>query len=239
MINVDKIYSFLKKSIAQKKAIIGVSGGIDSTVVLTMLLNSLAKEQVIPVVLPTKNSQLENIEDAKNLCKDNNLDPIIIDIDPIIENYSANLPHELSKVTQANLQARIRMTILYAIANQTSGLVVGTGNKTELSLGYFTKHGDGGVDLLPIGHLYKTEVYQLAKQLDVDSKFITKPPTADLFPGQTDEKEIGLTYPVIDEILQTLDRNEDLSKLDQQDIDLITDLVEKNKHKKSLPPLPF
>jgi NAD+ synthase len=110
------------------------------------------------------------------------------------------------KLVQANLKPRLRMITLYYFANKLNYLVCGTGNKTELSVGYFTKYGDGGVDLLPIGDLLKRQVRQLARELKVPEYIITKAPTAGLWPGQTDEGEMGITYPELDDILERIEK---------------------------------
>ena len=112
-----------------------------------------------------------------------------------------DLPESNNNLASANVKPRLRMTILYYYAAIYHCLVIGTGNKTELNVGYFTKYGDGGVDLLPIGDLYKEEVVQVAKELGVPDSIIEKPPTAGLLPNQTDETELGMTYPVLDRLL--------------------------------------
>ncbi|HIP57929.1 MAG TPA: NAD(+) synthase, partial [Archaeoglobus profundus] len=138
---------------------------------------------------------------------------------------------------------RVRMTICYYYANSLGYLVAGTGNKSELMTGYFTKYGDGGVDFLPIGDLYKTEVFELAKYLGVPEKIIKKIPSAGLWAGQTDEDELGITYNKLDTILKGLEigysPNEicKIYNVKEEDVRRVIHLIESSKHKRELPPI--
>ena len=129
------------------------------------------------------------------------------------------------------------MTLLYGKANAIDGLAIGTGNKSELQIGYFTKYGDGGVDLLPIGDLYKYQVYELAKELGVPESIISKAPSAGLFAGQTDEDELGLSYKELDAILEAIEKNSDLSKFDPGTVQHVQQLKAAAQHKLELPPI--
>ncbi|MEW5760546.1 MAG: NAD(+) synthase, partial [Candidatus Thermoplasmatota archaeon] len=143
-----------------------------------------------------------------------------------------------------NLKARIRMLLLYAYANSKNLIVVGTGNKTELLCGYFTKFGDGGADILPIGDLYKTQVREMARFLEIPEKIINKVPSAGLWKGQTDEDELGIKYEKLDKILYGielgLDKNEISNKVELpiKEVERIMNMVELTKHKRKFPLIP-
>ena len=140
---------------------------------------------------------------------------IPINISPIVNQVRTICHIENDKLTVSNVKARIRMMILYAEANKSHSLVCGTSNKSELLVGYFTKYGDGGVDFHPLGDLYKTQVYQLANHLDIPQEIIKKPPTAGLWPGQTDEEELGVSYQILDQILYGLERKMEIHDIAQ------------------------
>lgn len=240
---IDKIVSFIKDTFAEKKftkAVIGISGGIDSAVIAALCVKALGKDNVTGVLLPC-GEQLD-IEDSKELVKVLDIPSTTIDIEPMVKCNIVARP--ISKTRLGNIMARCRMIVLYDLSAQLQALVVGTSNKTELSIGYFTMHGDGACALEPIGHLYKTEVKELAKYLKIPQKIIDKAPSAGLWEGQTDEDEIGMTYTEIDTIL-FLTSNKKNDKLDEfisllniddkQKTKKILKLVEKNRFK-LLPP---
>lgn len=191
------------------KAIIGISGGIDSSVTLALLVKALGKDRVKAVILPhTGLTPDEDIRDAENLARKFNVESIRIDISEIANKIRAKLNKEngikTDKLTYGNIVARTRMIILYALSNHINGLVVGSGDKSELLLGYYTKYGDGGVDILPIGDLYKTQVRVIGKALDIPETIINKPSSPRLWPGQKAEDELGADYETIDAILYAL-----------------------------------
>jgi len=177
-----------------KKAIVGISGGLDSAVITAICSKSLNPENVYGFMLPY--GEQHDIEDSKLVCDVFKINKEIIDIKPIVDAFPP-----VDKIRLGNLKARIRMTVLYDMSMKYNGLVVGTSNLTELMLGYFTLHGDGACALEPIGHLFKTEVRQIAKELGVPDRIITKSPSAGLWHGQTDEEEIGCSYETMDTIL--------------------------------------
>ncbi|MFH1540316.1 MAG: NAD+ synthase [Elusimicrobiota bacterium] len=202
-----KIVRWLKKKLKSSKRkgfIIGLSGGIDSAVVSVLCQKAVGIKNVLCLMLSCQSQKID-IEDAKKVAKKFGLKTETVELTKIYENLIGILPTALpvvDKLTQANLKPRLRMLTLYYFANKLNYLVVGTGNKSELTIGYFTKYGDGGVDILPIGNLYKSEVRGLAKHLGIPEEIITKPPTAGLWTGQTDEGEIGLTYDELECLLK-------------------------------------
>ena len=221
-------------SINKKKVVIGVSGGIDSIVCLVLAVETLGNENVTALFLPEKgNSSGE--EDVVAMTKKLNVELIILPI--ILPDYS----WKQTKISSMNLKPRIRMTTLYNYANAHDAIVVGTGNKSEIYLGYCTKYGDSAADVLLIGDLYKTEVFELAKSLNIPDTIINKKPSAELFEGQTDEQELGISYEVADKILINLiDKNmskEEIINLGfkEKDVDNVILRVKTSKHKRNIP----
>ena len=168
-----------------------------------------------------------------------------IAIDSILNEFLSVTQIEDDKLAIGNLKARIRMSIIYFYANSKNYLVCGTGNKSEILIGYFTKHGDGACDIEPIGDLYKTDVFELAKFLEVPQEIIDKPPRAGLWNNQTDEDEIGMTYELLDKILyrsieKYLDSNTiaDELNIELDEVNNVITRVERNKHKSKVPESP-
>lgn len=210
----ERIVKFIQDTFKSKgfnKAVIGISGGIDSAVVAALLVKALGKENVLGYILPY--GKQKDFIDARSI-----FDVFDIYYDVVKEGYTSKNEIDIKEIVDrfpcmtdnkriGNIMARVRMIILFDKSAKHNALVVGTGNKTELTLGYFTLHGDGACALLPIGHLYKTQVRQLAKYLGVPQNIIDKAPTAGLWEGQTDEGEFGATYEEIDEILYRFDHD--------------------------------
>ncbi|MCK4937348.1 MAG: NAD+ synthase [Methanosarcinales archaeon] len=209
----DFIRSYVNKS-GTKGAVIGLSGGIDSAVATYLAVRALGRENVLAITMPESSlTPAEDVLDATDMANILNIDFSVVDISETLNSFIISIPEmvEDDRMSLGNLKARIRMCTLYYYANMMERIVVGTGNRTELLLGYFTKYGDGGVDIEPLGNLFKTQVRELAQYLDVPRHIINKPPTAGLWPGQTDEKELGLTYEEIDNALVALlDKKESL-----------------------------
>lgn len=168
-----------------------------------------------------------------------------IEIDSILNEYlsATQLPED--NLSIGNLKARIRMTIIYYFANQKNYLVCGTGNKSEILIGYFTKHGDGACDMEPIGDLYKTEVYRLSEFLNIQEEIIKKPPRAGLWANQTDEDEIGMSYNLLDKILylyteKDMENTQIAEKLEisADDVDMIIEKIARSEHKSKVPEFP-
>jgi len=242
-----KIENFIRKKVEEAKAtgiVIGLSGGIDSTTVASLCKSALGADRVLGLIIPSKNTTDEDIRDAKNFANQLNIDTKSINISGLEEQFESflNYDKQIDRVAIGNILPRLRMTILYFHANSMNRLVAGTGNKSELLIGYFTKYGDGGVDILPIGDLYKTQVRQLAKYLGIPKNLIWKVPTAGLLENQTDENEIGLKYELLDLALYGLNELKlSISELTKElsistnDAKRIMNMMVKNRHKLETP----
>ena len=213
--------------------VVGLSGGVDSALVAGLACRA-AGENVLGVLMPCHSQPLD-AEYASLAAEAFGLESITIDLGAVYDDLLGILPAG-SELARANLKPRLRMTTLYHIANTRNYLVAGTGNKAELMIGYFTKHGDGGVDMLPLGDLYKWEVWELAREIGVPQPIIDRPPTAGLWPGQTDEKEMGITYAALDSILASMAENSE-PDADPGDVARVRHLVAVSAHKRVMPPI--
>lgn len=189
---------FAKANIS--KAVLGLSGGIDSALALAISAKALGKENVLPVAMPYKTSSPKSLEHAQLAAKKFDVRLTTVDISPICDAFFSTLEKENSK-RAGNIMARSRMIVLYDFSAKENALVVGTGNKSEILLGYATLWGDTACAFNPLGELYKTHVRALAKHLGVPQEIIDKPPSADLWEGQSDEQELSFTYDMADRIL--------------------------------------
>jgi len=187
-------------------AVFGLSGGIDSAVVAALAKQAFP-HHTLGVVMPCHSDPRDGADGAL-VARHFGVPSATVDLGPVYDllleqlaGSSSDLPD--SRLATANLKPRLRMTTLYAFANQLGYRVLGTGNRSELAVGYFTKYGDGGADLLPLGSLVKSEVRDLARRLGVPARIVTKPPSAGLWADQTDEAEMGLTYEELDAYLLT------------------------------------
>ncbi|MFA5405477.1 MAG: NAD+ synthase [Ignavibacteria bacterium] len=242
----EKLVEFLKnetKRIGIQKAVIGLSGGIDSAVSAYLTVKALGKENVSFVLMPYKTSSKESVIDAQSVVNELGVRSKIIEITDMVDSFIGKLGgKEMSGIRKGNIMARVRMIVLYDESAGENALVIGTGNKTEILLGYTTLFGDSACALNPLGSLYKTQVFDLAKHLGVPKQIINKKPSADLWEGQTDEQEMGLTYAEVDKYLfHKIDENkskEELIKLGYKTdyIDKVDNMIIKNRFK-SLPPI--
>ncbi|MFX0123164.1 MAG: NAD+ synthase [Candidatus Hodarchaeota archaeon] len=191
-----------------KGVIIGLSGGVDSAVVTSIAVRALNPKNVFTLFLPSDTTPNSDLKDVKSLCSKLGVKLTEINIQKLINIFSEEIQQkeDSSLLEWANLKPRIRQTVLFFFANALNYLVCGAGNKSELMIGYFTKFGDAAVDILPIGDVYKTHVFQLGKYLNVPDDILTKAPSAGLWEGQTDEAEIGMSYLQLDNILYGLER---------------------------------
>lgn len=229
-----KIIKWIKakiKSTGAKGLIFGLSGGIDSAVV-----SALAKKAVgnnhLAVMMPCHSSKM-SICDARAVIRKLGIKAKKIDLTPVY-NCAVKTLGKANKLAKANLKARLRMITLYYHANTLNYLVVGTGNLSELVMGYYTKYGDGGVDILPIADLLKSQVRTLAKSLGIPKAIIEKAPTADLWAGQTDEEEMGITYEQLDEIILYLKKGRKCS-VPKAIINKVKKMVKNSEHKRVMP----
>ncbi|OYT28880.1 MAG: NAD(+) synthetase [Thermofilum sp. ex4484_82] len=229
------------------RAVLGLSGGVDSATVAYLTVKALGNSRVKVLIMPDSSvTPSKDIEDAKSLAKLLAVDSYTIDIANIVREYTKTpFYQEEQKVALGNLRARIRMTLLYYYANANNAIVVGTGDKSEILIGYFTKYGDGAVDILPIGDLYKTQVRQLALHLGVPREIALKPSSPALWPGQTAEKELGVSYDEIDLVLYALfDKRipiQDISNatgVEEEKIKIILERISSSAHKRRMPPIP-
>ena len=181
----------------------GLSGGVDSSFAAALATRALGPERVHGFLLPYRTSSPDSERDARAVAEHLGIPHRVIDISPMVDAYFA-MESDAGPDRRGNKMARERMTILFDQAKKLSGLVLGTSNKTEILLGYSTVFGDNASSLNPLGDLYKSQVWQLSRHLDLPSQVIDKPPSADLWPGQTDEGELGVDYATADEVLYLL-----------------------------------
>ncbi|MCM8796180.1 MAG: NAD+ synthase, partial [Candidatus Omnitrophica bacterium] len=205
-----------------KGVVIGLSGGIDSSVTAILAKEALG-ENLIALILPCKSSK-EDLEDAKLIAKKFKLKTKIVDLSKIYDILVNQILPKGNRISYANLKARLRMLVLYYFANKLNYLVCGTGNKSEINVGYFTKYGDGATDILPLGDLLKFEVRILAKDLGIPKKVVNKKPSAGLWPGQTDEGEMGITYKDLDDILLRMEKNK-RQILSEEKVEKVKDMI--------------
>ncbi|MDO8841978.1 NAD+ synthase [Methanocalculus sp.] len=210
--------------------VIGVSGGVDSAVALALATGAVSGERVTALFLPSVSTPHGDELDVQELCSRLGVLLTTIPIDGIIDAYRSIDGFENNPQTIGNLMARTRMALLYYHANRTGRLVTGTSNKTEYLIGYCTKWGDNAADIQPILHLYKKEIYLLAEALQIPRAIISKKPSAGLWPGQSDEDEIGITYPELDSALESLELNG--WKADGHLEERVLSMVKKSTHKR-------
>ncbi len=232
---ITKIVRWLKKQVEKtgmKGFTIGLSGGLDSAV--TAALCNRTGYPTLGVIMPC-HSPTDAVNNALKFAEEFRLDYKIIDLteiyDRTLQLYKVHFQsNDIS--AEANIKPRLRMTTLYYVANTLSYLVVGTANYTELKLGYYTKYGDGAVDLLPLGDLVKGEVREIAEVLQIPEEIINRPPSADLYEGQTDEGEIGAKYEVLDKIVRG-----DFYGVPVDTVKKILYRIKRNTHKRRQPPI--
>lgn len=197
---------FIKTEITRtgfSHAVIGLSGGIDSALSCVLAAEALGPENVLAIRMPYKSSSRDSLEDAQRVIDATGVQAMTVEITEMVDPLIAKFP-DMDNMRQGNIMARTRMIVLYDQSAAFRGLVVGTGNKTEILLGYTTLYGDSACAINPIGDLYKTQVRQLAHEIGIPGVIVQKPPTADLWLGQTDEGELGFTYALVDQLLYLL-----------------------------------
>jgi len=245
---IQRMEAFLADRLASADAggyVVGVSGGLDSAVATTLAVRAVGADAVLGLIMPGRPNDPANMADARGLCRGRGIEFEEFSIQPVVDAVGAQLPFGPSWLTLGNVRARSRMVLTYAVANERELLVLGTGNRSERLLGYVTKYGDAAADVLPMKDLYKTEVVDVARALDLDERFVEKPPTAELWAGQTDEGEIGADYETVDAVLRRLvDENQSPARvatttdIDRETVDRLAEMWRSTAHKRAMPPGP-
>ena len=227
-------------------AVIGLSGGIDSTLTAHLAVEALGADAVHGLVMPSEVNTETNMSDAERVAELLDIEYDVLDINPIVDAFVDAYPEGADdQMALGNVRVRTRAVLNYFVANAESRVVLGTGNRSEAMTGYFTKYGDQAVDCNPIGNLYKRQVRQLAAHIGVPEDLVEKPPSAEMWVGQTDESEMGLGYDTLDAIL-ALHVDGPFSKsatietlgVPESAVDRVVELVEASAHKRTMPPAP-
>ncbi len=243
----ERSLNFIKEFLAQAgktKVVLGLSGGLDSSVTAALSVEAIGNRNVYAVILPYRTSDPKNVEDAVKLAKKLKIRHRTIEITPYVDTYFSENSPEASLIRKGNFMARIRMCILYDLSAFYDALVIGTGNRSELLTGYTTQYGDNACAFEPIGHLFKTEVRELAAFLRIKDDIVNKTPSADLWQGQTDEEEMGLSYQTLDEILYLLFNEQKTPQeviengFAPEDVYRVLELHKRSEFKRQLPPVP-
>jgi NAD+ synthase len=215
--DVNSLKKFIKDSVARARAkgvVIGLSGGIDSAVVTKLCADALGPENVLNVFMPSRVTPPEDYKTTLELSNMWGTEYRVVDIQPAVDALVAVLLSDAeTPLERGNISARCRMTVLYNMAKKRQYLVMGTSNQSEIMMGYFTKFGDGACDVTPLANMYKTEVRQVAAIIGVPEEIISKPPSAGLWEGQTDEKDMGITYRDLDAILYEMEQDKTDSQI--------------------------
>ena len=246
-LNLKEVHSelveFLRESFKKagfSKAVLGLSGGIDSALVAYLLRDALGKENVLAIMMPYKSSNPDSLNHAKLVVEDLGINSKTIEITDMIDAYFKN-EKEATSLRMGNKMARERMSILFDYSSKENALVVGTSNKTEIYLGYSTQFGDAACALNPVGDLYKTNIWDLSRYLKIPNELIEKKPSADLWEGQTDEQEMGLTYKEADQVMyRLLEENKTATEVlaegfDKGLVDNIIRRMNRSEYKRRMP----
>lgn len=246
----EHIVAFIHEQVSTAGAdgvVIGLSGGIDSTTTAYLAVEALGANSVHGLIMPSRANREANMSDAERVASELEMEYDILEIDRIAESFFEAFPAGADdQLAAGNVRVRCRAVLSYFVANYEDALVLGTGNRTEALVGYFTKYGDGAVDCHPLGNLYKQQVRQLARHLGVPTDLVEKTPTAGMWADQTDEDELGIQYDTLDAILAlTVDGGvppataaDILAGVSKDDIKHVRELYKSSKHKRRQPPTP-
>ncbi len=245
----DKLSEYIRGIVGRAGAsgvVLGVSGGVDSAAVLALTVKALGSDAVLALIMPDSAvTPIEDVKHARMLVEEYDVAYKVIDIKPIVDRYLASTGEQPDRKSLGNLRARIRMSLLYLYANMEGRLVTGTGDRSEILIGYFTKYGDGAADMHPIGCLYKSQVRRLALHLGVPKAVALKPSSPRLWPGQLAEEELGLSYNEIDLILYALfdlklspEEAAEATGLGLAKVERVLEMHRATSHKRQPPPIP-
>lgn len=239
------LISFIRTELSRtgfKHAVIGLSGGIDSALACFLAVEALGPENVLAIRMPYTSSSPESLEHAQLVIQSTGVRGLTIPIGGMVDAIIEKLPG-VDSIRKGNIMARTRMIVLFDRSAADGGLVVGTGNKTEILMGYSTLYGDAACAFNPLGDLYKTQVRQLAKVMNVPDVIIQKPPSADLWVGQTDEGELGFTYAEVDQLLFLLvEGNKSIEEcvragFQKDFVERVLNRIRKYRFKRVMPPV--
>ncbi|WP_435176653.1 NAD+ synthase [Halorussus sp. AFM4] len=229
------------------QAVLGLSGGIDSTLTAYLAVEALGEENLRGLVMPGEVSDEENMSDAEWVAQELGIPYDVVEINPIVDRLLDVFPEtEDDRMAVGNARARTRAVLNYLVANHEGAIVLGTGNRSEALVGYFTKYGDGAVDCHPIGNLYKQQVRQLAAHVGVPDELVEKTPTAGLWAGQTDEEELGIGYDTLDAVLalhvdgplSVAATAREVEGVTEEEVRRVRGMYERSEHKRRVPPSP-
>ncbi|WP_411964696.1 NAD+ synthase [Haloferax sp. YSMS24] len=245
----EHITSFIRDTVdaaGADGAVLGLSGGIDSTLTAFLAVEALGEDGLHGLVMPSVANAEDMMSDAEGVAEMLGIEYDVVEIQPIAEKFFGTFPEAANdRMAAGNVYVRTRGVLNYFVANHENRIVLGTGNRAEAMTGYFTKYGDQAVDCNPIGNLYKQQVRQLAAHVGVPEELVLQTPSAEMWSGQTDESELGLTYDVLDAIL-ALHVDGPLSKtalvrhlgVTEAQVDRVVELYERSAHKRAMPPAP-
>jgi NAD+ synthase len=234
----DHLAAWLRQRLAAAHAdgfVLGLSGGVDSATAAALAVRAVGPAHVHAALMPC-HSLPDDARLAHLVAMTLGISTVTIDLSATYDALTAVLPDCAHPLAAANVKPRLRMIVLYYLAQSRNCLVLGSGNKTELTVGYFTKYGDGGADLLPLGDLYKTRVWELARELEVPAEVVERPPSAGLWPGQTDEGEMGIAYAELDRALAAIEHG-DTSDIPPATLEKVQTMIASTAHKRAMPPM--
>ncbi|WP_416840147.1 NAD+ synthase [Haloferax sp. DFSO52] len=245
----DHITSFIRDTVdaaGADGAVLGLSGGIDSTLTAFLAVEALGEDGLHGLVMPSVANAEDMMSDAEGVAEMLGIEYDVVEIQPIAKKIFDTFPEAANdRMAAGNVYVRTRGVLNYFVANHENRIVLGTGNRAEAMTGYFTKYGDQAVDCNPIGNLYKQQVRQLAAHVGVPEDLVMQTPSAEMWSGQTDETELGLTYDVLDAVLALhvdgpLSKSATVRHLDvtEAQVDRVVELYERSAHKRSMPPAP-